>query len=213
VLTNLAPSDPARIARDVARCYVPAPTPAVLPDSAEWLPPENQGLRDLTLQEIDLAAYMREALREAEAAGQAGELPIGAVLVVGGEIVSRGRNRNQAARSQLRHAEMQALLDGGPALWERFREAILFTTVEPCPMCLGAVVMADVPHIVFAARDENVCSRQTVADNPYVRRHIRSYHGGVLEEEARALIGRSHPALLRYISFGAAPPVEKGEGL
>src|SRR5579862_1186722 len=102
------------------------------------------------LQSVDLARFMREALAQAEAAGQAGELPIGAVLVVAGEAVSRGRNANQASHSQLRHAEMNALLDGGPMLWERYREAILFTTVEPCPMCLGAAVMADVAHIIFS---------------------------------------------------------------
>ncbi len=149
---------------------------------------------------LDLTLFMREALYEAEQAGLAGELPIGAVVVIEGRIVSRGRAQHQAKQSQLRHAELGALLDGGTALWENYKNAILFTTCEPCPMCLGAAVMADVPHIIFAAHDEVVHSRQTVATNPYVRRHIQSYYGGVLEAQARALIARFNPAMLAYIT-------------
>jgi tRNA(adenine34) deaminase len=152
------------------------------------------------LKSTDFERYMREALNEAEEAGMAGELPIGAVLVVDGEIVSRHHAHHQRRRSQLEHAEINALRNGGPLLWERHEEAILFTTLEPCPMCLGAVVMADVPHIIFASHDEMVHSRQIVATNPYVQRHIKSYYGGVLEKEARVLMGRYHPKLLRHAS-------------
>jgi tRNA(adenine34) deaminase len=148
---------------------------------------------------LDLVACMREALAEAVAAGQAGELPIGAVLVVDGVVVARGRAAHRAARSQLMHAEMQALLAGGDPLWERYDDAALFTTVEPCPMCLGAAVMADLPHIVFALPDRNVESRRMVEGIPYVRRHIRTYHGGVLEDEATALFERFAPDMLAYI--------------
>ncbi len=145
---------------------------------------------------------MRAALVEAEHAGLAGELPIGAVVVIDGQIVSRGHAQQHAQQSQLRHAELNALLAGGPALWEHYARAVLFTTVEPCPMCLGAVVMADVPHIIFAAHDAVVQSQHTVTHNPYVRRHIQSYYGGVLEAESRAVIGRFHPRLLAYITTG-----------
>jgi tRNA(adenine34) deaminase len=148
---------------------------------------------------LDLEAYMRAALAEAEAAGMAGERPIGAVLVIDGAIVSRGHARANAARSQLAHAEMRALLAGGDALWERYHDAVLFTTVEPCPMCLGATVMADVPHIVFALHDGNAGSRRIVETIPYVRRHIRTYLGGVLEAASRALFERFDPGTLAYI--------------
>jgi len=151
------------------------------------------------LQTTDLAHFMREAINEVHLAGRAGELPIGAVVVVRGQIVSRGHNTNRADRSQLRHAEMSALWGGGPELWEHFRDAILFTTMEPCPMCLGAAVMADVPHVVFAVHDPHVCSGATLANNPYVRRHVRSYHGGVLADEVRELIARYHPTLLHRL--------------
>ncbi len=141
---------------------------------------------------------MREALVEAEAAGEAGQLPIGAVLVLEGEIVSRGRNRHLERGSQLAHAELEALLEGGEAVFTRHDDCVLYTTVEPCPMCLGALVMADVPHVIFAAHDANAGMRQ-MTDIDYVARHIRTYEGGVLEQESLDLIGRYDPRLLSYI--------------
>lgn len=143
---------------------------------------------------------MREALAEAEAAGPAGELRIGAVPVVDGEVVSRGRSRKRERHNQLAHAETEPLWAGSEALWECYERAVLLTTVEPCPMCLGAAVMPDLPHIVFAVRDVVAGSALMVQTIPYVRRHIRMYLGGVLEEESRSLIERFDPDLLRYIS-------------
>jgi tRNA(adenine34) deaminase len=105
------------------------------------------------LDTADLERFMDEALREADKAGRAGELPIGAVVVIGGAVVSRGRSRQNERRTKLAHAELEALLRGGEAVYTRHDEALLLTTVEPCPLCFGAAVMADVPHIVFAARD------------------------------------------------------------
>ncbi len=154
---------------------------------------------------LDLEAYMREALLEAARAGEAGELPIGAVVVIDSEVVSRGRARHNEARNQLRHAELNALLAGGERLWRDHRRAILLTTVEPCPLCLGAAVMADVPHIVFGLRDNVVRSDLTLRANPYVRRHIETYHGGVLEEEAARLIERYAPRDLAYMRSGKRP--------
>jgi tRNA(adenine34) deaminase len=151
------------------------------------------------LEHLDLEKFMREALAEAESAGQAGELPIGAVLVLDGEVIARGRARHNESRSQLRHAELNTLLDGGEKLWTGFRRAVLFTTVEPCPMCLGAVVMADVPHIIYALHDENVRSKLTVEANPYVRRHIKSYFGGVLADESVRIFEKYRPKDLEYI--------------
>jgi tRNA(adenine34) deaminase len=133
---------------------------------------------------------MRAALSEAEAAASAGERPIGAVLVVAGEIVSRGRSRQNELRSQLAHAELEALQEGGEAVWERYSEAVLFTTVEPCPLCLGAVVMADVPHVVYAHHDPLVETYRLIEGSPYVARHLETYCGGVLEDEARLLVER-----------------------
>lgn len=151
---------------------------------------------------LNFAEFMREAIKEAEQAGQAGELPIGALVVLDGEIISRGRARHKALKSQVRHAELNAILDGGDLLWTEYKRAILFTTCEPCPLCLGAAVMADIPHIIFALHDKVVYTATTIEVNPYVRRHIKSYHGGVLEEETTAMFGRYNPDTLRYIQTG-----------
>jgi tRNA(adenine34) deaminase len=147
----------------------------------------------------DLERFMLAALTLAEDAGLAGEMPIGAVVVIDGEIVSGGRARHQERRSQLAHAELEALAGGGDHLWQDYERALLITTVQPCPMCLGAAVMADVPHIVFAAHDALVQTDQTVETNPYVHRHITTWLGGVLEAESLALIERFDPRMLRYV--------------
>ena len=154
-------------------------------------------VRDLSaaaahLGELEPEELMREALTEAEAAAAAGERPIGAVLVVAGEVVSRGRSRQNEQRSQLAHAELEALQKGGDCVWERYAEAVLFTTVEPCPLCLGAVVMADVPHVVYGAHDPLVETYRLIEGSPYVARHVETYCGGLLEEDARALVERYH---------------------
>ena len=143
---------------------------------------------------------MREALAEAEAAGEAGQLPIGAVLVLDGEVVSRGQNRYLERNTQLAHAELEALLEGGEAAWSRHEDCLLYTTVEPCPMCLGAAVMADVPHIVFAAHDRGVgIGGRMIETFPYVQRHIRTFEGGVLEQESLDLIARYDRELLAFL--------------
>ncbi len=167
--------------------------------------------RSPELEGMDLEGFMRLALEEADQAGRAGELPIGAVVVIDGEVIARGRAARKMHRNQLRHAELNALLEGGEKLWTDHHRALLFTTVEPCPLCLGAAVMADVPHVIFAIRDQVVQSSLAVRSVPYIRRHLRSYTGGVLEEEAKAVFARCAPQDLNYIltgSKGDLPPTE-----
>lgn len=154
------------------------------------------------IAQVNLAELMREALAEAERAGQAGEVPIGGIVVIDGEVIARGRARHRGMKSQLRHAELNAMLDGGERLWNDYGRAILFTTVEPCPLCLGAAVMADIPHVIFALRDKVMHSSDTVETNPYVRRHIKSYYGGVLAEESAAIMAKYDPETLKYIQTG-----------
>ena len=147
---------------------------------------------------------MREALVEAGPAGEAGQLPIGAVVVLDGEVVSRGQNRYLERRSQLAHAKLEALLGGGDAVWTRPEDCILYTTVEPCPMCLGAAVMADVPHIVFAAHDRGLAIGTTLIDaSPYLQSHVKTLEGGVLEQESLALIARYDEQLLAFLTGSA----------
>jgi tRNA(adenine34) deaminase len=156
------------------------------------------------VDEVNVEALMGEALAEAEAAGEAGEYPIGAVVVIDGAVISRGRSRQRELRSQLAHAELEALQRGGDLLLGRHDDAILFTTVEPCPLCLGAAVMADVPHIVFAHPDPAVQSAEIIERVPSVRSHIETYRGGILRDESRALFERYEPRMLDWLD-GKAP--------
>ena len=103
--------------------------------------------------------FMREALQLAEEAGAEGEVPVGCVITLGDRIVGRGRNRREAGKNALYHAELEAIDQacktlGGWRLWE----CTLYVTLEPCPMCAGAIVNARIPRVVFGAADpKNGC--------------------------------------------------------
>lgn len=97
---------------------------------------------------------MREALALAREAAAAGEVPVGCVIALDGKPVGRGRNRRETARSALAHAELEAIDHacrtlGGWRLWQ----CTLYVTLEPCPMCAGAIINARIPRVVYGARD------------------------------------------------------------
>ena len=98
--------------------------------------------------------FMREALALAQAAADEGEVPVGCVVVRGDEIVGRGRNRREGAKSALAHAEIEAIAEacrtlGGWRLWQ----CTLYVTLEPCPMCAGAIINARIPRVVYGAKE------------------------------------------------------------
>lgn len=152
------------------------------------------------INSLDHEFYMREALKEAELAMRAGERPIGAVIVHNSRIIGRGRAEHQGTRSRLAHAELNALLATARILYDQpHTDGVIYTTVEPCEMCLGAIVMSDaVNHIVYSIADEWIKPKQ-ILEMPHVQRHIRSYIGGVLEAESIALFQRSRPEELKII--------------
>ena len=98
--------------------------------------------------------YMREALVLAAEAAEAGEVPVGCVIVRDGQVVGRGRNRREERRSALSHAETEAIAQANRALGDwRLAGCTLYVTLEPCPMCAGAIVNARIPRVFFGARD------------------------------------------------------------
>ena len=103
---------------------------------------------------------MRECLREAALAAAEGEVPVGACVVREGEIVGRGRNRRERGKSALAHAEIEAIGAACAALggW-RLHECELYVTLEPCPMCAGAIVNARLRRVVYGARDPDDVER------------------------------------------------------
>jgi tRNA(adenine34) deaminase len=136
---------------------------------------------------------MREALLEAEQAYNKGEIPIGAVLVCDGEIIARDHNRREELADPTAHAEILVLRQAGRLLggW-RLTGAALYVTIEPCPMCAGALVQARVSRLVFGAADPKagaVESLYRIADDGRLN-HRLHITGGVLAEEAAALMRR-----------------------
>ena len=134
--------------------------------------------------------YMQEALALAKQAAEMGEVPVGCVIVRDGKIVGRGKNCRETGKTALGHAEIQAIEDacrnlGGWRLWD----CTLYVTLEPCPMCAGAIINARIPRVVCGAKDEkcgacgSVCDLFSMAFN-----HHPTMEFGVCEQEAKDLL-------------------------
>ncbi len=140
-----------------------------------------------------MEAFMREALVEAETAFRHGEIPVGALVVRNGEVIARAHNRREELLDPTAHAEILAIRQTAEKLgtW-RLAGTALFVTLEPCPMCAGALVQARVDTVVYGARDPKAWGTLTVrdvAENAAVNHQVRVI-GGVLEEECQALLRR-----------------------
>ena len=134
--------------------------------------------------------FMKEALALAREAGNAGEVPVGCVIVRKGQIVGRGRNRREGAKTALGHAEIEAIADacknlGGWRLWD----CTLYVTLEPCPMCAGAIINARIPRVVFGASDSKCGACGSVCDLFSMEfNHHPQVETGVCAEESGALL-------------------------
>ena len=143
------------------------------------------------MKDLD-CVYMKKALELAEIAAQQGEVPVGAVVVNDstGEIIGRGFNRREYGRSPLTHAEIVAISQASKRLggW-RLIGCTLFVTLEPCPMCAGAMINSRLPRVVFGAYDPKAGSCGSVVDLfalPY--NHKPEVRGGVLENECADIL-------------------------
>ena len=140
---------------------------------------------------MDRESYMRMALTLAGEAAAAGEVPVGCVVAdAQGRVVGRGRNRREEAASATAHAEIEAIEEACRALgsW-RLDGCTLFVTLEPCPMCAGAIINARIPTVVFGAREALSGSCGSVVDLFSERYgHSPAVYGGVLERESAALL-------------------------
>ena len=135
-------------------------------------------------------AYMDEALALAREAAAEGEVPVGCVIVRNGQIVGRGRNRRERSKTALGHGEIEAIADacrslGGWRLWD----CTLYVTLEPCPMCAGAIINARIPRVVYGASDKkcgacgSVCNLFSMEFN-----HHPAVEKGIREEACAALL-------------------------
>jgi tRNA(adenine34) deaminase len=142
-------------------------------------------------QQPDEIRYMRAALLEARKAAEAGDVPVGAVLVKDGKIVSRGRNRREEKRDATAHAEIEALKRASRKLGGWYLHGCaLYVTLEPCPMCAGAAMQARVESIVFGAHDPKAGCCGSILNLPEDARfpHRLEVKGGVLEAECAAVL-------------------------
>ena len=141
--------------------------------------------------------YMAQALDLAREAAAAGEVPVGCVIVRGDEIVGRGRNHREEKQSAASHAEMEAIAQANARLgsW-RLDECELFVTLEPCPMCAGAILNARIPRVWYGARDEAMGACGGVF-NLYMEAlpNRPALVGGVLAQECRAVLSSFFAAL------------------
>lgn len=139
---------------------------------------------------MDREEYMRAALALAQRAGQEGEVPVGCVIVCGGEIVGRGWNRREQTQNALEHAEMMALAEACRTLgrW-RLSDCRLFVTLEPCPMCAGAILNARVGEVCYGASDPEYGACGGVINLfEEAFRHRPRLYGGVLAQDCAALL-------------------------
>ena len=136
------------------------------------------------------AQYMDAALALAQEAAAEGEIPVGCVIVRNGQIVGRGRNRREKDKTALGHAEIEAIADacknlGGWRLWD----CTLYVTLEPCPMCAGAIINARIPRVVCGAMDAkngacgSVCNLFSMDFN-----HQPTLESGVRETESAQML-------------------------
>ncbi len=119
-----------------------------------------------------------------------GDRPIGAVIVRDGQVVARGSNTFRTDHSHIAHAEMNALRIGADHLWAYQNGCTIYTTVEPCVMCLGAIVNANIRNIVFGLPDNNIRTRDAIAAVEYIRKRVHNYVGGVLQDKCLAVYRR-----------------------
>ena len=136
--------------------------------------------------------YMRRAIDLARQAGAHGDVPVGAVVVLDktGEIIGEGRNRREECRSAVAHAEIEAIEAACRALGSRRLDGCaLYVTLEPCPMCAGAVINARIPRLVYGAKEPVTGSCGSVLNLFEERYGFRpAIYGGVLGEECAALM-------------------------
>ncbi|MGE4132022.1 MAG: tRNA adenosine(34) deaminase TadA [Bdellovibrionales bacterium] len=137
--------------------------------------------------------FMRQALDHAKAAAQAGEVPVGALLVKDGQVISSAGNEREALKSPLAHAEITVISRASQALdrW-RLTDCTLYVTLEPCTMCAGAIVQARLARVVYGARDPKagaVESLYRVLSDSRLN-HRPEVLGGVLAEECGQILSR-----------------------
>lgn len=139
---------------------------------------------------MDKLDFMKYALELARLSAEEGEVPVGAIVVCDGKIVGEGRNRRETVKNALHHAEIEAINDackrlGGWRLWK----CDMYVTLEPCPMCAGAIINSRIKNVYFGASDEKngaVVSAARLFDMNFTHKPL--YKGGIMGEECAEIL-------------------------
>jgi tRNA(adenine34) deaminase len=153
---------------------------------------------------MDDLAWMNIALEEARAAAAVGDVPVGAIVVHGGAIIGRGRNRRELDRDPTAHAEIVALRDAAATLGQWRVEATLYFTQEPCPMCAGALVNARVLRLVYGCPNPKagaVVTLFSIVDDPRLNHRVE-VTGGVRADECAEVLQQFFAELRRGPTYG-----------
>ncbi|HBA97348.1 MAG TPA: tRNA-specific adenosine deaminase [Lachnospiraceae bacterium] len=135
--------------------------------------------------------YMKEAIKQAKKAAAIGEVPIGCIIVHQDKIIARGYNRRNTEGSTLAHAEIAAIRKAGKKLGDwRLEECTMYVTLEPCPMCAGAIVQARIPRVVIGALNPKAGCAGSIIDLFQIKEfnHQVEKETGILEEECRSIM-------------------------
>ncbi|MGE0867794.1 MAG: tRNA adenosine(34) deaminase TadA [Kofleriaceae bacterium] len=148
--------------------------------------------------------WMRLAIAEAQAAAAGGDVPVGSIVIMDGQLIGRGRNRRELDRDPTAHAEIVALREAADHLGHWRVPATLYVTQEPCPMCAGAIVNARVARLVFGCMNPKAGAVATLYQIPTDPRlnHRVEVVGGLLAEECAAELQAFFSALRRGPRFG-----------
>lgn len=134
--------------------------------------------------------FMKQALKEAQKAYSKGEVPIGAIIVKEGKIISRGHNLKETKKDTVKHAEIIAIEKASKKLdsW-RLKDCDVYITMEPCPMCMGAIINSRIRKIYFGVCDLKAGACGSVLDlTKYKFNHIPEYEKGILEDECKDIL-------------------------
>jgi tRNA(adenine34) deaminase len=149
------------------------------------------GMPSVNVTSVEMTSFMTMALDEARAAGEAGEVPVGCVIVRGGVVAARARNRTLADADPTAHAEMVAIRQAASLVGsERLTECDLYVTLEPCVMCAGAISFARIRRLYYGAADPKggaVDNGVTFFASPTCH-HRPDVYGGLAESDASALL-------------------------
>ena len=140
-----------------------------------------------TKEDIDLMG-MQAALAQAALALAEGNLPIGAAIVHEGKVIATGRNGVESGRNDTQHAEMVALQSAAEFLFTHKRECTLYTTLEPCMMCLGALINTGIGRVVYATNDPLVGASPLLSTLPYYAGKKIQLSHGLLRQQAQAML-------------------------